>query len=347
MAKTKIEWTQGPDGTPGMTWNPTRGCDEIAPGCAHCYAKTFAERFRGVPGHPYEQGFDPRTAPDQLALPLEWKKPRRIFVDSMSDLFHESFPFEYIAACFGVMAACQRHTFQVLTKRPARAVQFFRWIADQAEELRANVGEEPPSGHAEPSACALFLSTVTGEPDLLRDVQHAAWPLPNVWIGTSIANQIDADKNIQELIGIPAAVRFLSIEPLISLVDLYVAMFGAEHPWRGQHPEMRGMNSLSFIDGIGYGLDWVIVGGESGQGARPCNLEWVRSIVAQCAAGGVPCFVKQLGSKPYSVPDRITYRHNVIRMPQGFSRFLNDRKGGDIAEFPADLRVRQFPEVSA
>jgi protein gp37 len=108
--KSSIEWTDA-------TWNPTRGCDKIAQGCKHCYAETFAERFRGVAGHPYEQGFDPRLAPDKLGEPLTWKRPRRIFVDSMSDLFHESFPFEYIAACFGVMAACPQHTFQVLTCR--------------------------------------------------------------------------------------------------------------------------------------------------------------------------------------------------------------------------------------
>src|ERR1700692_4633429 len=124
MGKTNIEWTRGPDGTPGMTWNPVRGCAKITPGCTHCYAETFAERFRGVPGHPYEQGFDMRLWPDRLALPLGWKSPQRIFVNSMSDLFHKNVPDAFVQQVFRTMRGASWHQFQVLTKRPERMLAF-------------------------------------------------------------------------------------------------------------------------------------------------------------------------------------------------------------------------------
>lgn len=133
--KSAIEWTDA-------TWNPTRGCTKIAQGCKGCYAERFAERFRGVPGHAYEQGFDPRLAPDQLTLPLRWKKPRRIFVDSMSDLFHEEFSFEYIDLVFAMMALAKRHTFQVLTKRPERAAAYFRSFDSLGRERVWRVGKK-------------------------------------------------------------------------------------------------------------------------------------------------------------------------------------------------------------
>jgi protein gp37 len=359
---SSIEWTDA-------TWNPTRGCTEIAPGCAHCYAKTFAERWRGVPGHPYELGFDPRVAPDKLLEPLKWKKPRRIFVDSMSDLFHETFSFDYIAAVFGVMAACADrdigHVFQVLTKRPQRAREFFRWllgdgtIGDGYEKLRVqSVLHEAVKyvvGYETPGRPAV---------NILR-----GWPLPNVWIGTSIANQTDADKNIPHLLQIPAAVRFLSIEPLIGPVNLSAI---ARHTTGYKEPSMaetsidalRGSGTYpSHLTGIPIDVEfepiqWVIVGGESGPGARPCNVEWIRSIQAQCIAAGVPVFTKQLGAKPF-VP--LSYvggieSHPMMQWPASVTwgehdnaahPILDDRKGGSMNEWPADLRVREFPEGQA
>src|SRR4051812_4848285 len=198
--QSNIEWTDA-------TWNPVTGCTQVSPGCDHCYALTFAERFRGVPGHPYEQGFDLRLWPEMLELPLRWKKPRKIFVNSMSDLFHAELPLAYIARVFDVMNRCPQHTFQVLTKRPEIALA-------HASQLK--------------------------------------WT-PNIWMGTSVENAL-VSRRIETLQQIPAHVRFLSLEPLIGpLAKLRLA-----------------------------GIDWVIVGGESGPGARPMQEAWVRQIRTQC-----------------------------------------------------------------
>jgi protein gp37 len=283
---SSIEWTDA-------TWNPTRSCTKIAPGCKNCYAERFAERFRGVAGHPYEQGFDPRLAPEQLGVPLSWKKPRKVFVDSMSDLFHEDFPFEYIAACFGVMAACPQHTFQILTKRPARAAEFFQWITDQAEDLRASVGEKPPGGHAEPSVCALLFVNAGGT-DLLREVQRMTWPLPNVWIGTSIANQADADKNVPVLLRVPATVRFLSIEPLLGEINFRWTPYAHQATGETYREYAVRNGSVNEYEALRK-ISWIIVGGESGPGARPAHPDWPRSLRDQCVAAGVSFFFKQHG----------------------------------------------------
>ncbi len=215
--RSSIEWTEA-------TWNPVTGCTKVSPGCDHCYAETFAERFRGVPGHPYEQGFDLRLWPDRLDLPRSWKKPRIVFVNSMSDLFHERVPTEYVSRVFTVMADCRWHTFQVLTKRPGRMASVLRRI----------------------------------RPD----------PLPNVWLGTSIESD-DYIWRADKVREAPAAVRFLSLEPLL-----------------GPLP------SLSL-----KGIDWVIAGGESGPRHRPVDPAWVRDIRDQCCAEGIAFFFKQWGGR--------------------------------------------------
>ncbi len=225
MAKTSIEWTRGDDGTPGMTWNPVRGCTLISPGCAHCYAQTFAERFRGVPGHPYEQGFDLRLVPGKLAEPLRWKKPHMVFVNSMSDLFHQDVPDAYIQKVVRVMRLANWHTYQVLTKRSER----------QRDLLRTGLAEAAAERH--------------------------------IWWGVSVEDRRHGLPRIDHLRSAPAAVRFLSIEPLL---------------------EDLGEIDLS-------GIHWVIVGGESGAGARPMRKEWVESIRDQCATAEVPFFFKQWG----------------------------------------------------
>src|SRR5688572_23034409 len=215
---TKIEWTDS-------TWNPVRGCTKISPGCKHCYAETFAERFRGVPGHPYERGFDLRLVPEKLAEPLRWSRPRMIFVNSMSDLFHVDVPTEYVVRVARVMAEASRHTYQVLTKR--------------SERLR----------------------------DLLRGELAFAAALPNVWWGVSVEDRKHGLPRVEHLRSAPAAVRFLSVEPLL---------------------EDLGPFSLE-------GIHWVIAGGESGPGARPMQPEWVRGLRDRCRAAGVPFFFKQWG----------------------------------------------------
>ena len=323
--KSDIEWTDA-------TWNPVRGCTKISPGCKHCYAETFAERWRGVPGNAYEQGFDLRLVPAMLPRPLRWKRPRTIFVNSMSDLFHEGVPFEYIAAVFGVMAACPQHTFQVLTKRADRLPQFFAWLTACAE-VAASGNDAMPWGGIHPMVWALAVVTKpTIDDATMQRVCDSSlpWPLPNVWLGVSVEDRKYGVPRIDHLRECPAAVRFLSIEPLLEdLGEL----------------DLRG-------------IDWVIVGGESGPGARVFDIAWARSIVRQCRVAGVPVFVKQLGANPIESCVRCGGR-GIARSNDGsdpdwcgecaggtpWALALASRKGGDMAEWPADLRVREVPHA--
>ena len=312
--ESDIEWTDA-------TWNPTRGCTKISPGCKHCYAEAFAERFRGVEGHPYEDGFDPRMVRDQLALPLTWKKPRRIFVDSMSDLFMAEVPDEYIAAVFGVMSYTRRHTFQVLTKRASRMRAWPRWLAEQAPTAlerwvrQVAVAEqlcgEPVGSRGAASTDGRARVVSEHARALVIERRNACitafypdWPPPNVHLGVSVEDRKHGLPRIDELREVPAALRFLSVEPLLE--------------------------DLGALDLTGIG--WVIVGGESGNGARPLNVGWVRRIVEQCREQRVPVFVKQLGRAPTMESGLVPLR-------------LARRKGNEPSEWPEDLRVRQMPEV--
>lgn len=213
-----IEWTDA-------TWNPVRGCIKISPGCKHCYAETFAERFRGVPGHPYEQGFDLLMVPDKLLEPFRWSRSRRIFVNSMSDLFQDGVDDDYVRRVFEVMASADWHIYQMLTKRGKR-------MRELTSSLPANI--------------------------VSRD---------HIWLGVSVEDRKYGLPRIDELRATPAKIRFLSIEPLL---------------------EDLGPIDLR-------GIHWVIVGGESGPGARPMDARWVLSIRDQCRAAKVPFFFKQWG----------------------------------------------------
>jgi protein gp37 len=215
---SKIEWTDA-------TWNPVRGCTKISPGCTHCYASTFAERLRGVPGHPYEQGFDLRLVPVMLTQPLKWRRPRMIFVNSMSDLFHPAVPDAFIVAVAKSMKLADWHTYQVLTKRADRLLH------------------------------------------LLNTKLRFAARQSHIWWGVSVENRKHGFPRIQALRKSDASVRFLSIEPLL---------------------EDLGRIELN-------GIDWAIVGGESGPGARPMDESWVISIRDQCEASNTPFFFKQWG----------------------------------------------------
>ncbi len=335
MARTKIEWTD-------VTWNPTRGCSRVSEGCRNCYAERTAARFaygwdpssgevnrpnapyaglvRSTPKGPRWTG-EVRLVPEKLSEPLRWRKPRRVFVDSMSDLFHEKIPDEYIAAVFGVMAACPQHTFQTLTKNPKRMLEWFgqlsgRWMAEPGQEAAVCCG-----------------SADVIRPEMIPDnKERVPWPLPNVMLGVSCEDQATADERIPLLLQTPAAVRFVSAEPLLEAVDLKPGWLR----WPG-----------TMLD---HALDWVIVGGESGPGARPCDVEWIRSIVEQCVEAGTACFVKQIGAnaihgrfcEPFyqDVPSRM--RGHICKT-EDEPLELRDRKGGDINEWPEDLRVRQFP----
>ncbi len=296
---TTIAWTE-------LTWNPTVGCTRVSPGCTRCYAEGIAHRgmspqHRGLTvmtkNGPRWNG-SVRLVPSALGKPLAWKKPKLIFVNSMSDLFHEHIPFLYVAAVFGVMASCQQHTFQVLTKRPKRALEFFEWL----DESRHSTDGSDAYGEA--TYCCGELYNFLGYNS--ATLKAAAWPLKNVWIGVSVEDQERADERIPLLLEVPAAVRFLSCEPLLEALDL---------------------------DELLKGIGWAIVGGESGPRARAMDLEWARGVVRCCVRHSTPVFVKQLGRRPYEA-HRETQWYEV-----------EDAKGGEIDEWPEDLRVRQWPEV--
>ncbi len=213
--RSNIEWTEA-------TWNPVTGCDKVSPGCAHCYAEAFAERWRGIPDHPYEQGFDLRIWPKRLDQPQKWKRPRMIFVNSMSDLFHEKIPDAFIREVFASMEEADWHTFQILTKRPDRLMEL-------AESL--------------------------------------PWP-SNVWMGVSIENRRFVNR-ADQLREVPAAIRFISAEPLLG--------------------PLEGLD-LSEID-------WLIAGGESGFRSRPVKADWVRDLRDQCESKEIAFFFKQWGGR--------------------------------------------------
>lgn len=261
---TAIAWTDA-------TWNPLRGCSHVSTGCDHCYAERMAARFNG-PGMPYagltrngRWTGEVRVVVSALDQPLRWQRPRRIFVNSMSDLFHPAVSDETIGNIYRVMAECPQHIFQIATKRPER------------------IGKQWASG-------------------------------PNVHLLVSVEHQRAAELRLPLLLNAAAVMRGVSAEPLLGPVDLT--------PWLRQ-------------------LQWVVVGGESGPNARPCHTEWIRGIIQQCQRAHVPCFVKQLGANYVDAP-------NGIGGPQAVSDLmpicrLRHPKGGDMTEWPEELRVRQWP----
>jgi protein gp37 len=239
-----------------------------------------------------------------LLEPLSWGKPRRVFVNSMSDLFHEDVPTRFIDRVFAVMALCPQHVFQILTKRPERMRQYVAQVLDRKCVTRIAIAAERirPGGAHTPE----WLRNHAYQP-----ASEVSPPLPNVWLGVSVENQQYADERIPLLLQTPAALRFISAEPLLGPLDLQPAVRYAP-------------------------IDWVIVGGESGPGARPFDLAWARSIVQQCQAAGVACFVKQVGAKP-------VFEGTPVGVFEGYD--YEDPKGGDPSEWPEDLRVREFPGV--
>lgn len=300
MGDTTIEWAD-------TTWNPVTGCVEVSPGCDNCYAKRFAERWRGTAGHPFENGFDLTLRPERLLNPLGMRKPRRIFVNSMSDLFHDSISDDFIARIFAVMALTARHTFQLLTKRHGRMRSllstpgFAMDVAGHATDL---IGSQPwkrwqldlagdrlagDSGRGMPWS---FTSTETG-----GQLWVPPWPLPNLWLLVSVENQHWANMRIPALLRTPAAVRGVSVEPMLGAVDLTDIHAGAWvhlNALTGATCDPHGQ-PLSDPDHW-PALNWVVVGGESGPGARPMHPSWTRSLRDRCVAAGTPFFFKQHGA---------------------------------------------------
>lgn len=418
-----IEWTDA-------TWNPVVGCSPVSEGCRNCYAATMARRLDAMGQPAYkarpDRGLqqiqrednvglatalqrqkavriaemrggravftgDVRTIEGRLGDPLGWRKPKRIFVCSMSDLFHPKVPFEFIDKVFAVMNATgwrlplprdvrkakPWHTYQVLTKRPDRMAEYMLSRSPknfgQGKHPLFLVREEVFRGHGV---------------ELMNAAACLEWPPSNVWLGTSCEDQAAADQRIPELLKCPAAVRFLSCEPLLGPIDLERAMCTC--PWpedaaRTRHNLACPADTRRPTDQRRFGhLHWVIVGGESGPGARPCNVNWIGGIAETCRDAGVPVFVKQLGSWPAVeqpiTTERISHTECVDKSGRGVAisgdskdgffafadgestwqscsvdyvrslrvlKRLNDRKGGDPSEWPEDLRVRQMPGGAA
>lgn len=393
MSDTTIQWTD-------KVWNPVRGCSRVSAGCGDshgggCYAERQAYRFSGA-GMPYEglvrltKGGPRWTGKvvlvhEKLNEPLSWRKPSRVFVNSMSDLFHEALEDDDIDRVFATMLVCayhessRGHTFQVLTKRPERMAAY---LSDAAARR---------AGWAK--AAGFMMNDGDGWHDLIAFHKGPLLP-PSIWLGTSVESQATADERIPHLLRIPAAVRFLSVEPMLEHIELSLRNDPAtcstcggtgkitdkSHP---MHPDKTGDG-----DGLDWcldcdedraelrdGISWIIVGGESGPKARPLDLAWARSIVAQCKEAVVPVFCKQLGARPYEKrpteggargtdealarigeehPQAAWFRREgwcLTHTPDGQSAWykhhrLVDKKGGDMSDWPDDLRVRQFPEVA-
>ncbi|NJM74689.1 MAG: phage Gp37/Gp68 family protein [Acaryochloridaceae cyanobacterium RU_4_10] len=297
---SSIEWTD-------ETWNPFVGCSKISPGCTNCYAINQAYRNNAMaqkmpnPGRmKYYEGLTDkkgdriewtgivRFVPEALEIPLKWKKPRRIFVNSMSDLFHESIPFEQVDQVFGVMALTPQHTYQILTKRPGRMLEYMNQL--KGVRLRAGLMRSRMGGYL---------------PEIRypKDSDECLFPLKNVILGCTIENQKAVSDRTRYLYNLHKMgwKTFYSVEPLLEAVDL--------------HMEASAPN-------------WIIIGGESGPGARPFHLEWARSLIQQCRDAGVVPFMKQLGSNPYE---------------NGQPLKLHSRKGAHPREWPEELRIQEFP----
>lgn len=311
-----ISWTD-------ETWNPIRGCSRVNASCINCYAEAVAIRFSG-PGLAYE-GLVRMSKKDGSPLgwngkvrridshvldPCRWGRPRRVFVNSMSDLFHEDLPFEDIAVIFGVMAAAPTHTFQVLTKRPQRALDFFAWAIEQDAGLTEQQLDGAARGRLHCLSAALAWEIDHGDSDSKASLHRkwaaepvGPWPLPNVHMGVSVGNQAEADEFVPLAIRYPASLVWVSQEPQHGLV-----VYSEE--WLSK-------------------IRWIVVGGESGPGARPFHIDWARTTLAQGARAKVPVFVKQLGADPWTQDQRM--------------RPLKDKAGGDPAEWPRDLQIQEFP----
>lgn len=329
---TSIEWSD-------EVWNFLLGCSRVSPGCDNCYAMFVSHRGMTIEHRGLTKlrvigdrsGVDwtgeVKLLHERLGKPLRWKKPRRVFVNSMSDLFHPKVPFEFIATAFGVMAACPQHTFQILTKRPKRMLEFFEWMQGQTE------------GKCRPSLVAwdraMKVGLVDGGP---RD--DVGWPAQNIHLGVSVEDQKTADERIPLLLQCPAAVRWVSYEPAIEGVDFAKYIHGICHTHAG----------------LVFGrikLDWIVVGGESGsrrKRMRQFDPSWAFDVIKQTRKTSCKVFVKQLGSLPFGPWGswkksgkkkfrELVWNNNTYR--------VFDHKGGNPLEWPSRLRVREAPVANS
>jgi len=274
MSKTKIEWATD-------VWNPVTGCTPVSEACKNCYAKRMATRLAGRCGYPADEPFRVTVHPERLEEPLRWRTPRRVFVCSMGDLFHEDVKPLTVASIFNTMADSRQHIFMVLTKRPDRAEKFIRDVIPFW------------AGESMPGDCALS-----------QAMEFDDWPLPNVGLGVSVEDQKTADERIPLLLKTPAAWRFVSYEPALGPVDFLhiqtdVTEINALTGAHGVYRPLRGQSPLR--------LDWIIAGGETGPGARPAHPDWFRSVRDQCVHAGVPFFFKQMSGRA-EIPDDLRIR---------------------------------------
>ena len=335
-----IEWCDD-------TWNPVSGCTRVSAGCDNCYAATMTRRLEAMGKADYtglttDKHFNGvvRVLPHKLGIPLRWKKPRMIFVNSMSDLFHPSVPFEFIAKCYATMMASPQHTFQILTKRPERVVEFEEWLRrERCGYIHGEFGFLADIAEVSDRDWKKVIRHYHGDEraGCIGDATAWPWPLPNVWLGTSVENQATADERIPHLLRCPAAVRFLSIEPLLGPVNLHAcsnfSASGHGPSWLSPIPSGAG--------GMTSTIDWVIVGGESGPGARPMHPDWARSIRDQCQAAGVPFFFKQWGafiwehSPTYASPCQTKTSNSYVPVRVGkkqAGRLLDGREWNEIPQ---------------
>ena len=329
MAKSKISWTEA-------TWNPVAGCTKVSPGCDNCYAERMAYRLANMGQKKYQQVistdggvWNNKVFCDEKALdiPLHWKKPRMILINSMSDTFHPKVPFEFIDKMFAVMALCPQHTFQVLTKRPERMLE---WI---------NI----PYQHVKVVTAIKNQLRNTGQV-VLDDTMTIDWPLPNVHLGTTCENQEWADKRIPTLLQIPAAVRFISAEPMLGEINFFhIATEGGAPGYKMLFTHWNAdTEKLEPFDGL---PEWLIIGAESigSHPGRECKIEWVRNIVRQCKAAGMAVFVKQIHM--WLVDGSYEETIERARQVQSISGTKIKRVlVKDITKFPIDLRIREYPK---
>ncbi len=325
---TKIEWTHF-EGFGGETWNPSVGCDQISAGCGHCYAKALHDKrhkaymegsWDNAPSQ-YRRLFEEVTfIPGRVGKPLHWTAPRAVFVNSVSDIFHEGISFEEIAAIFAVMGACPRHIFILLTKRHERMARFYETLAEQEHPYVTLVD------------CA-WEHLVGKERDTvqaaLASKERTPWPFPNVIVGVSVENQETANVRVPAVLKVPAAVRLVSYEPALAGVS-----FGEETPegwysWLDGSVQM-GCGTLDAPEGHPT-IDWLICGGESGSGARPFEISWAHDAICQCRNAETKVFLKQVGAAPYD---------------RGRRMKLTSPKGDDPSEWAKELRVREFPDLA-
>ncbi len=321
---TGIEWTD-------ETWNTIVGCSRISEGCKNCYAATAANSARLQQFWQYQEVKDWNGqvvfVENQLMKPFEWKKPKRIFVCSMSDLFHENIPDEWrdgVAAAlrhriFSVIALNPRHTFQILTKRPNQMRDYLQGAKQRIRRASVDMGRKFNLPYE------LWESYETCQFD---------WPLKNVWVGVTAENQKAASERIPVLLRTPAALRFISFEPLLEPISLQlVPMASTTLPQRWEDAQQEVVKVIEEVEALPF-LDWAIIGGESGKNARACHIEWIRHLVKQCQVLEIPVFVKQLGTNVIDGTQGLAGSH---RIP------FRNRKAADISEWSEDLVIQEFP----